>query len=98
VCPLYRPTRRQSVWQSSIVTDADIFLSTDELEQLCRPHRRADARKRFLERESIRFIVGASGQPLVFRSQFITAARHASQTAREPDAQALKALFAKARR
>lgn len=77
-----------------------VFLSSDEVDRLCFPYKRAASRIEFLDRARFKYVLDASGQPLVLRGQFTGEPRVAglAVTPREPNAAALKALFSKRRK
>lgn len=72
---------------------ANIFLTPEEAGQLFGGLRRADARKRFLDSQGIRYVLSAQGQPLVLRESLLLGKSIQARPA--PDASALHAFFAR---
>jgi hypothetical protein len=72
---------------------ATIFLTQAEAGQLFGGLRRADAQRRFLDAQGIRYVVNAKGQPLVLRESLLLGkAIHARPA---PDQNALQNFFAR---
>lgn len=71
---------------------AAIFLTAAESDQLFGGLQRADAQRRFLDRQGISYLVNAKGHPLVLRESLLLGrTKHASPA---PDAAALQAYLA----
>jgi len=72
---------------------ANIFLTPAEAGQLFGGLQRADAQKRFLNSQGIRYVLNAKGQPLVLRESLLLG--KAIQARPAPDHDGLKAFFAR---